>query len=291
MIPREYLKRIRQIELRTNKLAEEMLAGSYHSMFKGRGIDFEELREYEPGDEVRAIDWNVTARTGIPHVRRYREERELSLVLVLDISASGQFGSGAQTKRELAAEIASVLAFSALKNNDRIALVLCTDEVELFIPPGKGRMHVFRLIREILFFKPKSRKTALNTGLDFVNMVFTRRAVVFVISDFLDDTYENSLKMCGIRHDTIAIVVYDQRERTLPNVGWVELEDWETGKTIEINTSDPRVRKTFSRTVDQKLEEQKHRLQRAQTDFVEIEAGSHYHVTLRTFFDRRLARR
>ncbi|WP_269537161.1 DUF58 domain-containing protein [Cerasicoccus fimbriatus] len=291
MIPREYLTRIRQIELRTNKLAEEMLAGSYHSMFKGRGIDFEEVREYQAGDEVRAIDWNVTARTGIPHVRRYREERELSLVLVLDISASGQFGSGPQSKRELAAEIASVLAFSALKNNDRIALVLCTDEVELFIPPGKGRMHVFRLIREILFFEPNSKKTALKAGLDYVNTVFTRKGVVFVISDFLDDSYESSLKMCGIRHDTIAIVTYDASERVLPRVGWVQLEDSESGQIVEINTNDPKVRKRFTRSIEEKLETQKRRLQRAQTDYLEIEAGTHYHVTLRSFFDRRLAKR
>ncbi|WOO43601.1 DUF58 domain-containing protein [Rubellicoccus peritrichatus] len=291
MIPREYLTRIRQIELKTNRLAEEMLAGTYRSMFKGRGIDFEEVREYQHGDEVRAIDWNVTARTGVPHIRRYCDERELSLVLVLDISASGQFGSGAQSKRELAAEIASVLAFSALKNNDKIALVLCTDEVEHFIPPGKGRMHVFRLIREILFFKPKNKKTSLKAGLDYVNTVFSRRSVVFVISDFLDGSYENSLKMCGIRHDTISIVIYDRHERRLPNAGWVHLEDSETGELVDINTSDPKVRQAFKRSVEIKLEEQKQRLLRSQADYVEIEAGSHYHVTLRAFFDRRLAKR
>ncbi|HEY0947326.1 MAG TPA: DUF58 domain-containing protein [Opitutaceae bacterium] len=287
MIPREYLRKIRRIELRTSRLAQETLSGAYHSVFKGRGLDFEEVREYQPGDEVRTIDWNVTARTGRAHVRRYREERELSLVIVLDVSASGSLGSGAQTKRELAAEVASVLAFSALKNNDRVGLVLFSDHVELFVPPRKGRAHVFRIIREILFFSPNKRATSLAAALSFVNQVFPRRAVVAVISDFLDDTFERALKIASVRHDLIALLVYDARERQLPDVGWVCMEDAESGEILEVNTSNARVRATFEHRARERSERLRKTLQRTKTDFVEIATSSAYHLTLRSFFERR----
>ncbi|HEY5894270.1 MAG TPA: DUF58 domain-containing protein [Chthoniobacterales bacterium] len=287
MIPREYLRKIRQIELRTSRLAQETLAGAYHSVFKGRGIDFEEVRVYQPGDEVKTIDWNVTARTGVPHVRRYREERELSVVIALDVSASGSLGSGEQTKRELAAEIASVLAFSALKNNDRVGLVLFSDEVELYVAPGKGRAHVFRIIREILFFAPKKPGTSLAAALNFVNQMFRRRAVVAVISDFLDEDFEPALKVASVRHDLIALTIFDPRERTLPAAGWVMLEDAETGEILEVNTNDPEVRARFERLARHRSEQLKKTLSRTKTDHVEIPTSSAYHLTLRSFFDRR----
>lgn len=287
MIPREYLRKIRRIELRTSRLAQETLSGAYHSVFKGRGLDFEEVREYQPGDEVRTIDWNVTARTGRAHVRRYREERELSLVIVLDVSASGLLGSGTQTKRELAAEVASVLAFSALKNNDRVGLVLFSEHVELFVPPRKGRAHVFRIIREILFFSPGKRATSLAAALTFVNQVFPRRAVVAVLSDFLDDAFEPALKIASVRHDLIALLIYDARERQLPDVGWVCMEDAETGEILEVNTSSPKVRATFEHRARERSERLRKTLQRTKTDFVEIATSSAYHLTLRSFFERR----
>src|SRR3989449_92134 len=192
MIPREILKKIRQIELRTNRLVSETLAGQYHSVFKGQGMNFEEVREYQPGDEVRSIDWNVTARMNHPFVKKFVEERELTLMLVVDVSGSGLFGSREQSKRELATEIASVLAFSAIRNNDKVGLILFTDEVEKFIPPRKGRKHVLRVIREVLFFEPQRRGTDLNEALEFLAHVMTHRAIVVVISDFLDDSSSSS---------------------------------------------------------------------------------------------------
>src|SRR3954468_3125828 len=252
MIPREILKKIRQIELRTNRLVTETLGGQYHSVFKGQGMNFEEVREYQPGDEVRAIDWNVTARMNHPFIKKFVEERELTLILLVDVSGSGLFGSGEQSKRELAAEIGSVLAFSAIRNNDKVGLILFTDEIEKFIPPRKGRRHVLRVIREILFFEPKRRGTDLNVALQFLDRVTAHKAIVIVLSDFLitgdasvgsggsvDAFAQNSravLRQANRRHDVVAVQITDRYEFELPAIGRLVLEDAETGEVVEVNT-------------------------------------------------------
>src|SRR6516162_2192699 len=226
---REILRKVRQIEIRTNRLVSETLAGQYHSVFKGRGMDFDAVREYTPGDEVRTIDWNVTARAGRPFVKKFVEERELTLTLLVDVSASGDFGSGVQSKREFAAEIASVLAFSAVRNSDKVALILFSDQIELYVPPRKGRRHVLRLVREVLSFGPQRRGTDLVRALDFTNDVIGRRAIVFLLSDFQTgrQTPESmvdlrrALRQTNRRHDLIAMPIEDTRERVLPNVGIV----------------------------------------------------------------------
>src|SRR5919197_3407086 len=242
----EILKKIRTLEIKTRGLVETVFAGNYHSVFKGRGMNFEDVREYQPGDEIRAIDWNVTARMGDPFVKKFTEERELTVMLVVDVSASGNFGSVAQSKRELAAEVACLLAFSAIRNNDKVGLLLFTDRVELFIPPKKGRSHTLRIIREILFFEPQGRGTDPGLALDYLNKIVTRRAVVFFISDFQAPDFSRALAVSGRRHDFIAIQIQDERERTLPNVGIITLEDAETGEQIEINTADRKTRTVFT---------------------------------------------
>src|SRR6478752_3077114 len=242
----EILKKIRGLEIKTRALVETAFAGDYHSVFKGRGMNFEEVREYQPGDEIRAIDWNVTARLGSPFVKKFTEERELTVMLIVDVSASGNFGSTSQSKRELAAEVACLLAFSAIRNNDKVGLLLFTDRVELFIPPKKGRSHTLRIIREILFFEPQGRGTEPKLALDYLNKIVTRRAVVFFISDFQAPDFSRALAVSGRRHDFIAIQIRDERERSLPNVGIITLEDAETGEQIEINTADRKTRTVFT---------------------------------------------
>ena len=290
MIPRDYLKKIRRIEIRTNKLAQDLLTGVYHSVFKGRGMDFEEVREYQPGDDVRAIDWNVTARTGTTHIKKYREERELTMLVVVDVSASDQLGSGAQTKKELAAEIASILAFSANRNGDRIGLLLYSDQVESFIPPRKSRAHVFRLIREILYFQPAHRGTQLKAALDYVNLVFTRPTVVFIVSDFLDSGYEKAIRVTNQRHDVIAVSVFDRRELELPDVGRIVLRAAETGEMVEVNTSDKKVRERFAKEAAQAQRERRRALERTGLDVIEVETGQPYQLALKSFFERRIRR-
>ena len=252
-ISKEILQKVRQVEIKTNRLVDETLAGHYHSVFKGRGMDFDEVREYVPGDDVRSIDWNVTARTGRTYVKKFTEERELTIMLIIDVSASGNFGSCIQSKRELMAEIGSVLAFSAVRNNDKVGLVLFTDDAELYIPPGKGRSHILRVIREILFFQPEGKGTNLAAAMDFTNQVIKRRAVAFLISDFcLPGEFDAALdqlkpkfRITGRRHDLVAVSVNDPRERDLPNIGLLTIEDSETGEQIELDTSSAEIRKQF----------------------------------------------
>jgi uncharacterized protein (DUF58 family) len=250
---REILRKVRHIEIRTNRLVNDSLGGEYHSVFKGRGMNFDEVREYVPGDEVRTIDWNVTARAGRPFIKKFVEERELTLMLVVDVSASGDFGSGAQSKREMAAELASVLAFSAVRNNDKVGLILFTDQVELCVPPRKGRRHVLRIVREILSFEPGHRRTDLAQALDFANQVLNRRAIVFFISDFqyLGDpgkalnALRRSIRQTKHRHDLVAMRVYDPREEAFPNCGLLAVEDAETGELFEVDTGDAKARARF----------------------------------------------
>ncbi|MEY2561872.1 MAG: hypothetical protein QOH88_65 [Verrucomicrobiota bacterium] len=290
--PAEILKKIRALEIKTKGLVQTVFAGDYHSVFKGRGMNFEDVREYQPGDEIRAIDWNVTARLGTAFVKKFTEERELTVVLVVDVSASGNFGSVSQSKRELAAEVACLLAFSAIRNNDKVGLLLFSDRVELFIPPKKGRSHTLRIIREILFFEPAGRGTAPALALDYLNKVVTRRAVVFFVSDFQAGDFSRELAVSGRRHDCIALHIQDQREEMLPNVGIITLEDAETGEQIEINTADRSTRARFSALAETQRAELNRTLRRNRIDAILLRTGEDYLPALRSFFkqrERRLA--
>ena len=288
----EILKKIRTLEIKTKGLVETAFAGDYHSVFKGRGMNFEDVREYQPGDEIRAIDWNVTARLGTAFVKKFTEERELTVMLIVDVSASGNFGSSTQSKRELAAEVACLLAFSAIRNNDKVGLILFTDRVELFIPPKKGRSHTLRLIREILFFRPKGRGTDPALALDYLNKIVTRRAVVFFISDFQAPDFSHALAVSGRRHDFIAIYIRDEREWALPNIGIITLEDAETGEQIEINTADRAARTRFSDLAEEQTTQLARTLRRNNVEEIALRTGEDYLPALRSFFkqrERRLA--
>jgi uncharacterized protein (DUF58 family) len=223
----------------------DVFSGEYHSIFKGRGMEFEEVREYQPGDDIRIIDWNVTARYGYPFVKKFTEERELTVMLLVDASSSGEFGTAQRMKGEIAAELCSVLAFSAIKNNDKVGMIVFTDKIEKYIPPKKGSSHVLRLIREVLYFKPEHQRTDINCALEFLGRIIKRRCVVFLVSDFLSTGFEKMLSIANKRHDVIAIKIVDPREEELPNVGFIELEDTETGEQILIDTKDLGVRKSF----------------------------------------------
>jgi uncharacterized protein (DUF58 family) len=316
MIPREILKKIRQIELRTNRLVSETLAGQYHSVFKGQGMNFDEVREYQPGDEVRAIDWNVTARMNHPFIKKFVEERELTLMLVVDVSGSGLFGSREQSKRELAAEIASVLAFSAIRNNDKVGLILFSDEVEKFIPPRKGRKHVLRVIREVLFFEPRRRGTDLNAALEFLLHVTRHKAIAVVISDFigapaqarpasrsarlrpqlmlLESLAQASfplLRQTNRRHDLVAIQITDACELELPALGRLVLRDAETGEVVEINTGDERKRKAFAERQARAQADLVRLFRSAGIDAIQLRTDRPYMAELGRFFETREKRR
>ena len=283
----EILKKIRTLEIRTRGLVETAFAGDYHSVFKGRGMNFEDVREYQPGDEIRSIDWNVTARMGTAFVKKFTEERELTVMLVVDVSASGNFGSTTQSKRELAAEVACLLAFSAIRNNDKVGLILFTDRVELFIPPKKGRSHTLRLIREILFFQPQGRGTDPALALDYLNKIVTRRAVVFFISDFQTPDFSRALAVSGQRHDFVAIHIHDEREKLLPNIGIIMLEDAETGEQLEINTSERGTRTRFAQLADERAAELARVLRRNNIDAISLKTNEDYLPALRSFFKQR----
>jgi uncharacterized protein (DUF58 family) len=288
---KELLKKIRRIEIRTSHLVNDALAGQYHSAFKGRGMEFEEVRPYQIGDDVRTIDWNVSARYGEPFVKIFREERELTVMLVVDLSASQEFGTNEQLKRELVAEIGATLAFSAIKNNDKIGLVGFTDHVEKFVPPRKGTGHVLRVIRELLAFEPERRGTDLTAALDHVSRILRRRSVVFVISDFQDHGYERSLRMAKRRHDVILVNVHDRRERGLPGAGLVELLDRETGRRIVVDTSSARWRRAYEEVTRAAAEARTARLRQLRLDCIDVETGSSFVEPLVRFFRTREARR
>jgi uncharacterized protein (DUF58 family) len=283
----EILRKIRGLEIKTRALVETAFAGDYHSVFKGRGMNFEDVREYQPGDEIRAIDWNVTARLGAPFVKKFTEERELTVMLIVDVSASGNFGSTTQSKRELAAEVACLLAFSAIRNNDKVGLLLFSDRLELFIAPKKGRSHTLRIIREILFFEPTGRGTDAAAALQHFNKIINRRAVVFLISDFQVGDSSRELAVTAKRHDLIAVRIQDERERVLPNIGIVTLEDAETGEQIEINTADRNVRSRFSSLAETRQNELVRVLRRSKIDRIDLRTGDDYLPALRTFFKNR----
>ena len=294
----EILGRVRRMEVRTNRLVDDSLAGRYASVFKGRGMDFDRVRNYVPGDDVRTIDWNVTARTGEAHVKLFTEERELTILLVIDVSASSDFGSVVDSKRELAAEAAGVLAASAIRNRDKVGLILFSDAVELYIPPGKGRIHIMRLIREALFFQPEQRGTDIGKALDFANQVTHRKSVIFLVSDFcLGSPFEpklrelrNKLQVTNRRHDVIAVSVTDPREETLPDVGRICIEDAESGEVVEIDTGSAKVREAFKRQSRQRRELTATRIRSLGVDLMEFINGENWMPALMGFFRNRRQR-
>ena len=290
MVPKEILKKVRLIELSTRGLVNELFSGEYHSVFKGRGMDFAEVREYQVGDDIRSIDWNVTARMGNPFVKVFEEERELTVMLLVDASASGDFGTVNKFKGEIAVEICALLAFSAIKNNDKVGLIIFTDQVEKFIPPRKGRQHVLRVLRELLYFKPRHRATSLEAVLDYLNRVIRRHSVVFLVSDFLDSRFDKPLRIASRRHDLIAIRVTDPREGHLPRVGLLELEDAETGHHVLVNTLSSRVRAEFSRRVREREEALDKLFKTIGVDTIHILTADSYVEPLVRFFRARSKR-
>lgn len=290
MIPKEILKKVKRIEIQTRGLVNDIFSGEYHSVFKGRGMEFSEVREYQAGDDIRTIDWNVTARMGHPFVKIFEEERELTVMLVVDVSSSGEFGTVAQMKGEIAAEICALLAFAAIKNNDKVGLIIFTDEVEKFVAPKKGKPHVLRVVRELLYHKPKGKRTNIARALEFLSSVTNRRAVVFLVSDFLNTGYEKALQIANKRHDIVAITLTDPREVELPNVGFLELEDAETGETFLVDTSSLNVRQEFNvQSADTKLTREK-LFRSMNVDYIDINTNHSYVEPLIRFFRMRAKR-
>lgn len=290
MLPKEVLKKVREIEIRTNRLVNEVFAGEYESVFKGRGIEFAEVREYAPGDDIRTIDWNVTARFGKPFVKQFMEERELTVMLLVDVSGSEHFGSAARTKREIIAEVAAVLAFSAIVNNDKIGYIAFSDRIERSIPPKKGRRHVLRVIREILYSQPKGRGTNIKAALEYLGQILAKKSVVFLISDFWDQGYEQILRVAQKRHDVIAVHVLDPREREIPDVGFIHLEDAETNEQALIDTSDKRYRQEISRRIESLLQQRQRLFQSIRMDTIQLRSDQPYLEPLIHFFEKRAKR-
>lgn len=291
MIPIELIKRIRRVQIRTSHLVDNMLGGQYHSAFKGRGIEFEEVRPYQVGDDVRTIDWNVTARCGAPFVKLFREERELTVTLLVDLSASEGLGTHYQTKRELITELGATLAFSAIKNNDNVGLHLFTDDIEKVVPASKGSRHVLRVIRELLYCEPIGRGTNLTRAIEHMNRSTKRRSVVFLISDFQDRGYERALRVAKRRHDVIPIVVADQREFAIPNMGLVEFRDAETGEVAWLDTSSRRHRQLYEAHAKKLSEERDRTLTKLGMDAIHVYTGEDFVDPLRKFFHRREKKR
>jgi uncharacterized protein (DUF58 family) len=303
MTLQEILESVRRVEIRTNRLVNDMMVGAYLSRFKGRGMDFEELREYNPGDDVRDIDWNVTNRMGRPFVKRFREERELGVVLVVDISASGAFGSTLRSKRDSAVEIAATLASAAARSSDKVGLLLFTDRVELFLPPRKGRRHILRLVKEMLFFQPKSKGTNIPAALTFLNHVVRRRSIVFLFTDFLHsfgagarglragrDVFQE-IGMTNSRHDLVCVHLHDPRESSLPNAGLLTIEDAETGELIELDSVRASVRQKYAEINSGRLAELDRELRQAGVDTLRFTTGAPFAQTLQSFFETRRGRR
>ena len=287
MIPKEIFKKIRRIEIRTKRLVNDLFSGEYHSTFKGQGMEFEEVRQYQPGDDIRLIDWNVTARTGYPHVKKFREERELSVVLLVDASSSGKFGTRERFKSEMAAELCAVLAFSAIKNNDKVGMIIFTDRIEKFIPPKKGRGHVLRLIREILYFQPEGVGTDISGALEYFSRVIKRKSVVFLISDFLSESFFKPLQIANNKHDIISVKITDPRETGFDNVGLIELEDAETGEVLVIDTGSREFRREFAARAEEDNVTLKKGFQLINVDFINIRTDRSYIVPLINFFRMR----
>ncbi len=290
MIPREVLQKIRRIQIRTSHKVDEMLAGTWHSAFKGRGIEFEEVRPYQVGDDVRTIDWNVTARSDQPFVKLFREERELAAILLVDLSRSQSIGTNQQTKRELVAELGATLAMSAIKNNDKIGLTLFTDSVEKSIPPNKGSRHVLRLIRELLYCQPMGSGTNLQNALEHLYQTAKRKTVVFLISDFQDSGFESILKVARRKHDIIPVVISDPRESEMPNIGLIRLQDDETGEVVTLDTASRTNRAAFTRAYRQQAEARDAMFRRMRLEPIHLTTGSDFVEPLRRYFHKRETR-
>ena len=290
MLPREVIEKVRRIEIKTRRMVTDALAGEYHSIFKGRGMEFSEVREYQMGDDIRTIDWNVTSRTGTLHVKKFTEERELTVLLVLDVSGSSDFGTRAHFKREVAAEMGALLAFSAIKNNDRVGAIVFTSEVEMYIPPRKGRAHVLRVIRDLLYFEPKGKGTNLAHACEYLNRITRKRAVVFVLSDFMDSKFEKPLRVAAKKHDLISIFISDPRESELPPVGLVELQDAETGRKVLLDTSDRDAMAAYRESVEAHRTDQQSALASMGVDLIDIRTDVPYDKPLLRFFEMRARR-
>jgi uncharacterized protein (DUF58 family) len=287
MLPREIIKKIRRIEIHTSRIVDELLAGQWNSAFKGRGIEFEEVRPYQIGDDVRAIDWNVTARMGRPFIKLFREEREMAVMLLVDQSASQSLGTHWQTKRELVTELSATLAFSAIKGNDKVGLTLFTDEIEKFVPPRKGTRHVLRIIRELLYCEPIGHGTSLQKALQHLNRTASRRTVVFLVSDFQDTGYERALKVASSKHDIIPLVVADQREFTMPPVGLVRLRDAESGKTVVLDTFSRANRRAYEEFARRQAADRDAFFRKLRLEPIHIYTGEDFVEPLRKFFHKR----
>ena len=281
---KELLKQVRQIEIRTKGLVNQVFSGEYHSVFKGRGMEFSEVREYQFGDDVRNIDWNVSARFGHPFIKIFEEERELTVILMVDMSGSLIFGSVDKTKQQIAAEISSILAFSALKNNDKVGMILFTDKIEKFVPPRKGKKHVLRIIREVLSFEPEGKSTDIRAALEYMNNAIKKRSIVFLLSDFMDSGYEKILRIVGKRHDFIGVVLNDERENKIPPIGLVKFVDAETGEERWVDTGNPALRKRFTEIRDDNIAKRKSLFLSSRLDSIEIQTGQNYIKPLVQFF-------
>jgi uncharacterized protein (DUF58 family) len=287
MIPREILQSVRRIQITTSRMVTDVFAGHYHSVFKGQGMEFEEVREYQPGDDIRAIDWNVTARTGRPFIKKFMEERELTIMLLFDMSGSTYFGSVNKLKRQLAAELCSLLAMSAIKNNDKVGLIAFTDRIEKFVPPRKGLSHVLRIVREALYFEPEGKATDISGALEYLGRVTNRSTVTFIISDFYDKDYKKPLSIAGKRHDIVAISITDPREMDLPDVGIINLEDPETGRNFLLDTSSQAVRKDYSANSLKMLDERQQLFRSTNIDHIDLRTDVAYARELYKFFRMR----
>lgn len=290
MIPKEILKKVKRLEITTRGIVNDVFSGEYHSVFKGRGMEFSEVREYQIGDDIRTIDWNVTARMGHPFVKVFEEERELTVMLIVDVSSSGNFGTYERMKGEIAIEICALLAFSAIKNNDKVGLIIFTDEIEKFIPPKKGKAHVLRVLRELLYHKPKGTKTNIGGALEYLNRVTKRRSVVFLVSDFMNIGYEKALQIANRRHDIVAVTVTDPREVELPDVGFIELEDAESGETILVDTSYAEVRNLYSKQSSDDIQKRLKLFKSMSVDHIDIRTDQPYIEPLIRFFRMRAKR-
>ena len=289
---KEILKKVRQIEIRTKNIVNDFFGGDYHSNFKGRGMTFSEVREYVPGDDVRSIDWNVTARTGKPHIKIFEEERELSVLILIDVSSSGVFGSKKDLKIDLGVEIAAMLSFSAIKNNDKVGLALFSDKIEKYIPPKKGKKHVLRLITDIVNhdFENSNKRTSIKTAIDFANKISKRKSVIFLISDFIDDNFWNELKFLNFKHDVVGLQIYDSFERNFPNVGLINIHDSETGENTWIDTTSKKNRDKFQKYSIEKLDKFSKKCKNIGFDLLQINTDDDYIKFLMQFFRSRAKR-
>jgi len=283
----ELLKKVRKIEIKTKGLSNHIFSGEYHTAFKGKGMAFSEVREYQPGDDVRSIDWNVTARYNSPFVKVFEEEREMTVILLIDVSGSSDFGTQTQLKREVATEIAAVLAFSAINNNDKIGVIFFSDKIEKFIPPKKGKSHILRIIRELITFESESKKTNIEIALKYFNNVIKKRAVCFILSDFMDTDFDKSLKIARNKHDIVALRIHDEREKIIPNVGLIKVEDSESGQTRWMDTSNKKVRTNYNNNYREFEKELKQTLQSSGVEHIDIKTGKDYIKPLMNFFKNR----